>query len=131
MNRQRVDEAMNETVDLLVDSVRRQREEQRRYYGREPKSAKQVVARVMQQKAYAELEVRDELENAWRAVVGQDLFQQTRLGRIRRGVLDVVVGNSVVLQELTFRKHLIVDQLRKSFGGKAIRDIRFSSGSTT
>lgn len=122
---------MDSLVELLADSVRRQREEQRRHYRREPKSARQVISRVMQQKAYAELQVSSELQTAWRNAVGEQLVQQTRIGRIRRGVLDVFVGNSVVLQELSFQKQQILSELQQNSVGEAVRDIRFHSGSMT
>ena len=128
---------MEEIQQILQDSLQRQDEEQRRYFGRAPKAARQVIARVMQQKGYAQLQVQSELQSAWRTVVGEQLSQQTRVGRIRKGVLDVFVGNSVVLQELTFQKHQLLSQLRSSDAlqvkGKnnAIHDIRFHSGPMT
>jgi predicted nucleic acid-binding Zn ribbon protein len=64
----------------------------------------------------------------WREAVGDEVTAHSRTGNIRRGVLEVVVRNSAVVQELTFRKHQLIKQLAKLNPGQKIRDLRFRVG---
>ena len=52
----------------------------------------------------------------------------TRPGNVRRGVLEVLVRNSSVLQELGFLKAKIVKTLTKLVPEQQIRDVRFRVG---
>jgi predicted nucleic acid-binding Zn ribbon protein len=65
---------------------------------------------------------------AWREVAGDKLAKHSRTGNIRRGVLNVFVRNSAVVQELTFRKSQLIKQLAKLNPGQKIRDLRFQVG---
>jgi hypothetical protein len=48
---------------------------------------------------------------------------------LRRGVLEVTVGNAVLLQELAhYQKRRLLEQLRKRLAGTTITDIRFRAG---
>jgi hypothetical protein len=50
------------------------------------------------------------------------------MGKIRRGVLEVLVGNSAVLQELTFQKKHLLDKIVAALPDQKIRDVRFRIG---
>jgi len=44
-------------------------------------------------------------------------------------VLEVVVGNAVLLQELThFHKRRLLEQLRRRLPGTPLKDLRFRAG---
>ncbi|MCH5375138.1 MAG: DUF721 domain-containing protein, partial [Planctomycetes bacterium] len=69
-----------------------------------------------------------ELGSVWNDAVGAELGGQTRLGNLRRGVLEVTVGNSAVMQELTFMKREILKDLKRLVPEQKIRDLRFRVG---
>ncbi|MGC3966078.1 MAG: DUF721 domain-containing protein [Pirellulales bacterium] len=68
-------------------------------------------------------------EEAWREAVGPVLGPQTRVGPVKRGVLEVTAANSMVAQELQFQKQQIVARLADLLPDEKIRDIRCKIGS--
>jgi hypothetical protein len=69
------------------------------------------------------------MEEAWNAAVGEPQCHQTRLGELRRGVLNVTVAHPTLLEELAaFRKPELLQALRASVPGTTIHDIRFRIG---
>jgi hypothetical protein len=60
--------------------------------------------------------------------VGEKLAAHTRPGNVSRGVLEVMVRNSAVLQELSFLKVNLIKSLTKSVPEQKIRNIRFRVG---
>ena len=77
----------------------------------------------------ADCSARQELEDAWNAAVGEPYCRQTRLGEVRRGVLNVTVAHSTLLEELAaFRKPALLAALRSGAPATTIHDIRFRVG---
>jgi predicted nucleic acid-binding Zn ribbon protein len=69
------------------------------------------------------------LEDAWNAAVGEPSCRQTRLGEVRRGVLNVTVAHSTLLEDLAaFRKPDLLAALRSGAPATTIHDIRFRVG---
>lgn len=66
---------------------------------------------------------------AWQQAVGEEMAEMTRPGPIRRGVMEVTVAHSALVQELTFEKAELLDRLNKTIGQGEIRDLRFRVGS--
>ena len=65
---------------------------------------------------------------AWRTAAGESLANFTRPGAIKRGVLEVVVANSTLMQELSFQKGEIVQRLTQLLPDETIKDLRFKVG---
>ena len=63
--------------------------------------------------------------------MGARLAQVTLPARIRRGVLEVVVDNSIVVQELTFKKTQLIASLAERIPERGIADLRFRIGKTS
>ena len=68
------------------------------------------------------------LDEAWAQVVGEKIAAQTRVGKVRRGVLEVTVSSSVLVQEMTFAKAGWIGRLAQLAPDQAIRDLRFRVG---
>jgi predicted nucleic acid-binding Zn ribbon protein len=69
------------------------------------------------------------LEKAWAEVAGVEFAKQTRVARLRRGVLEVVVGSAVLLQELAhYHKRRLLEALRAKLPGTPLNDLRFRAG---
>ena len=101
----------------------------RQRFTRGPKGMGNIISDLMARRGYAQTQTASKCRDAWDASVGQPLAGHTRPGNIRRGVLEVFVRNSAVVQELTFQKKKIVAQLTQRVPELKIRDLRFRVGS--
>ena len=95
---------------------------------RHPEKISEVMSRLLARKGYALALTSMDCDKAWQEAVGPQLARYSRPGRLRRGVLEVIVGNSTVLHELTFRKTDILSQLGTSMPENTIQGIRFKVG---
>jgi predicted nucleic acid-binding Zn ribbon protein len=94
---------------------------------REPQRIGEVLSRLMARRGYAQLQVADELLSVWQSAVGPEMARNTRPGNLGRGVLQITVRNSLVLQELTFQKRELLARMQQS-GFSKVRDLRFRLG---
>jgi hypothetical protein len=89
----------------------------------------EILGELFTVRGYGRLQARHELEEAWAAAVGEPACRQTRLGEVRRGVLNVTVTHSALLEELAaFRKSELLAALRSGAPATTIHDIRFRVG---
>ena len=96
---------------------------------RGPRSLAEVLGDLFTVRGYGRLLARQELEDAWNATLGEPYCRQTRLGEVRRGVLNVTVAHSTLLEELAaFRKSALLQALRACVPAMTIHDIRFRVG---
>ena len=72
---------------------------------------------------YARCKSAISLESGWSEAAGP-LATATRAGNIRRGVLDVICKNSAVMQELTFQKQMVINQLNQKLEGQTVKDLK-------
>jgi predicted nucleic acid-binding Zn ribbon protein len=96
--------------------------------GRGPERIGDVLAQLMARRGFARVQTSAQTEAAWREAAGE-LAPYTRVGQVRGGKLEVIVANSTVLQELTFRKPTLLSDLAARLPGEGIQDIRFRTGS--
>ena len=96
---------------------------------RGPEKLAEVLSRLFTARGWGRRQDRLHLEKAWEEAAGKDVAPHTRVGALRRGVLEVTVGNAVLLQELThFHKRRLLEQLRRHLPGTPITDLRFRAG---
>jgi predicted nucleic acid-binding Zn ribbon protein len=119
---------MHEPNNAAADFVARRDREQRRYYARRPKKIKDVLAQLITVRGYGRIQATADFTAAWRAAAGETFAPYTRPGRVKRGVLEVTVTNSIVIQELTFQKQQILAALREQLPDASIRDVKFRIG---
>lgn len=112
-----------------ADFAARRDREQRRHYARKPKSVGNVIAQLITARGYGRIQAEANFADAWRSAAGEALAKFTLPGRLRRGVLEVTVANSMTVQELTFQKQQILKQLQTNMPDAKIRDLRFRIGS--
>ena len=82
----------------------------------------------MARKGYGQQQTIRQLDEVWRAIAARSWRAQTRVGVIRGGVLEVIVGNSVLNQRLEFEKKKLLAELQQQLPKNKIRDIRFRIG---
>jgi hypothetical protein len=96
---------------------------------RGPRPLSDILGELFTVRGYGRLRARQELEDAWNTAVGEPYCRQTRLGEVRRGVLNVTVAHSTLLEELSaFRKPALLSALRSGAPATTIHDIRFRVG---
>jgi predicted nucleic acid-binding Zn ribbon protein len=96
---------------------------------RGPRPLSDILGELFTVRGYGRLRARQELEDAWNTAVGEPYCRQTRLGEVRRGVLNVTVAHSTLLEELSaFRKPALLAALRSDAPATTIHDIRFRVG---
>ena len=93
-----------------------------------PENLSEVLSRLFTARGWGRKSERVALESAWAEAVGPDAAD-TRVNALRRGVLEVEVRTSVLMQELAqFRKRSILTAMRGRLPGVAITDIKFRAG---
>jgi len=93
-----------------------------------PKPIAEVLSRLMSRRGYAQIQAPEEWKSIWCQTVGAKLAAQSRVARVRGGLLEVLVRNSATLQELTFQKKAVLAYLQKTLPDNVIRDVRFRVG---
>jgi predicted nucleic acid-binding Zn ribbon protein len=96
---------------------------------RGPKPLADILGALFATRGFGRLRALKELEDAWNAAVGEPGCRQTRVGEVRRGVLNVTVAHPTLLEELAaFQKPRLLAALRRDAPGTLIHDIRFRVG---
>src|SRR4051812_49469989 len=96
---------------------------------RGPKPLSDILGELFSARGFGRLRALKELEGAWNAAVGEPACRQTRLGEVRRGVLNVTVAHPALLEDLSaFRKSELLAALRRDAPGTVVHDIRFRVG---
>ena len=91
-----------------------------------PENLSDVLARLFAARGWGRKTERLRLEAAWDEVVDEAHRAATRLGSFRRGVLEVEVRQSVLMQELAqFHKRRLLTELRKRLPGQTLTDLKF------
>jgi hypothetical protein len=114
--------------DVRDFAAQRQREE-RRFYGRRPKKIADVVAQLITQRGYGRIGTDEQLTAAWQKATGETLAKFSRVGKLRRGQLEVWVANSTMMQEFGFEKGRILAAMQRELPDAKIRNLRFRVGS--
>jgi hypothetical protein len=100
--------------------------ERRRINRREPQAIGSILGELISRRGLARVRSQEHIENAWRQAIGELGAQYTRLGVFRRGVLEILVANSVLLQELAgFQKQTLLERMQQALQSEQIREIRF------
>lgn len=95
---------------------------------RHPQKIGDVISQLMARRGYARVLSEGQCAEVWKEVVGSDSVRRTRTGRMRRGVLEIVVDHPVVLQELNFRKRQLIQELNQKMPELRVRDLKFIVG---
>jgi len=119
---------MNENLgEQFSDLERRRATQQRRFFAGRPKRIDNVIAQVVQRRGYAQVRAASVREEAWQTVVGE-VASATQVGSLRRGTLEIQVANSLLMQELTFRKEELLTKLNAVLPDTEIKQLRFRVG---
>ncbi len=133
MNRPPLDPLSEQlAAERLADLDRRRAVQRSRFYARHPKRIGNVVAQLVQRKGYAQIRAAGDREEAWRTALveqGDDQWTgATRVVGLRRGVFEVQVANSLLMQELTFHKETLLERLQDALPEDGVKRIKFTVG---
>jgi len=87
-----------------------------------------VLSELMARRGYARVQSAEQYDVAWREAAGPMASKYSRPGQLRRGVLEVVVANSTLMQELGFQKAMLLKALEKLLPDGGIKNLRFRVG---
>jgi hypothetical protein len=96
-----------------------------------PELLKEILSRLFTARGWGRKQERLRLEQAWAESVSACGLgpEQTRVNGLRRGVLEVLVDNAVMLQEMVhFHKRKLLAAIRGKLAGMTINDLRFRAG---
>jgi len=89
-----------------------------------PAKMDNLVGQLLTRRGYARGQAASQQTELWNELVGREVAKITRAGTIRRGVLEVLCQSSAVMQELAFKKEMLIKQLNKGLLGKQLVDIK-------
>jgi predicted nucleic acid-binding Zn ribbon protein len=94
-----------------------------------PELLGEILSRLFVAKGWGRRQAQLRLEQAWAEAVGPEGTKHTRVAGLRRGVLEVTVGNAVLLQELAhYGRPRLLAELRRRLPGTTLTDLRFRLG---
>jgi predicted nucleic acid-binding Zn ribbon protein len=94
-----------------------------------PEPLGEILSRLFAARGWGRRQDRLRLEEAWNEVVGPSGAIHTRVGVLRRGILEILVDNAVLLQEFAqFQKRKLLEKLRGRLPEVAVYDLRFRAG---
>ncbi len=93
-----------------------------------PQSAARVIARLLSSRGYDREQSAGQLATAWEAVAPPAFRNRSRAGAVRRGVLEVVVSHSALVQEMGFHKEEVLRRLGEAIPAEGIADIKCRVG---
>jgi len=87
-----------------------------------------VLSELLTRRGYARAQAGAAYADIWHEAAGELVARYTRPGVVRRGVLEVLVANSTLMQELTFQKPAILKRLARLLPDERIVDLRLRVG---
>ena len=93
----------------------------------EPQQIGEVLTDLLAQRGYVQVSSHEDCREAWRLAVG-GLEQFSRATEVKRGILEIVVSNSVIVQELTYRKVELISVMAAALPKHNIKGLRFRVG---
>jgi predicted nucleic acid-binding Zn ribbon protein len=97
----------------------------------QPQRIGEILSELMARRGYARVQSGDACAQAWRAAAGHETARHSRATQVRRGVLDVLVSNSMMAQEIGFRKPDLIKRLAELLPDENVRDLKLRVGPMT
>ena len=100
-------------------------------YFRDKKSVKkigQLLKGILPKRSVSDRTLQ-KLREAWRQIVGEEVFKMTKVLLLKGRVLQIGVESAVMIHYLTsFERNAIITQINDIIGEKSIEDIKFRVG---
>ena len=116
-------------AEKLVDFQQRRAKQRRGFHGRSPKQIGNVIAQLVQRRGYAQVRASGQREEVWLEVLKaaelETWAESTRVAGLKRGVLEIHVASSLLMQELTFCKEQLLEGMANALPDDGIKQIKF------
>lgn len=83
------------------------------------------VNQLLARRGYAQVSVNEAMTEVVTTVLGDGFKNEFQIGNLKGGKLHIYAADSVILQELNFRKREILQAIVQSFPDSKVSDIRF------
>lgn len=94
-----------------------------------PENLGDILGKLFAARGWGRKNDRLKLEGAWAEAAGPHLLKDTRVMVVRRGVMEIEVKNSVLMQELAqYHKRGLLGKLRKLLPSLTLTDLKFKAG---
>lgn len=94
-----------------------------------PENLGDILGKLFAARGWGRKNDRLKLEGAWAEAAGPQLMKETRVMVVRRGVMEIEVKSSVLMQELAqFHKRSLLAKLRKQLPNLTLTDLKFKAG---
>ncbi|MDA7979207.1 MAG: DUF721 domain-containing protein [Pirellulales bacterium] len=87
-----------------------------------------ALGELLARRGFARVHSTEALEAAWREVAGPGLAEHTRLCGLKRGRLEIMISNSVLLQEMSYRKQELLEQMITAAPDAGVQELKFKIG---
>ncbi|MHC4876386.1 MAG: DciA family protein [Planctomycetota bacterium] len=93
----------------------------------EPQPLSAAISELIARRGFARMQGNTQLAAIWKQVVGDErMAERTKVLGLKRGVLEIGVSNSALLNELvSFQKMVLLERLKSEHPEQNIKDIRF------
>ncbi len=99
------------------------------YRAHQPERVGEILGRLFAARGWGRQQERLRLEETWAEALGMAQAGYTRVAGLRKGILEIIVGNAILLQELAhYQKRRLLEQLRRRLPDLRIHDLRFRAG---
>lgn len=105
-----------------------ERFQERRRESAGPQSVGRVISRLLSSRGYDREQSAGRLAAVWEEVAPPSFRNRSRAGAVRRGVLEVVVSHSALVQEMGFHKEELLRRLGEAVPAEGIADIKCRVG---
>jgi predicted nucleic acid-binding Zn ribbon protein len=96
---------------------------------RGPEPLSEILSRLFTARGWGRTQERLRLEQVWNDVSGPEIAPHARVVGLKRGVLEIEVGQGALLHELvSFHKRRLLAGLKEKLPGVPLRDLRFRTG---
>jgi hypothetical protein len=89
-----------------------------------PRSIGSIVSRLLARTGYDQQQAAGGLAAAWEQAAPEQFRGSSQPGLVRRGVLEVFVSHSALVQEMGFHKRGVIARLQEIVPAEGITDIR-------
>ena len=83
-----------------------------------------LVDQVLARRGYVDTLANDQIMKSLTAEIGPVMAAECQIGKLRAGTLQIFVTDSVMMQELNFRKRQILKRIARDLPQSRIDDIR-------
>lgn len=94
----------------------------------DPQRVKKVLDEVLQGLSLSRRFEEGKVYQVWEAAVGKKIAAHAHPTKMQDGKLSVKVDNTTWVQQLTFLKKRIIDEVNKQMGKESVREITFKIG---